>query len=438
MYYARQPKPAPFHKAIIESGAATARSILYPTHPRHLIQFREFLLAAGAAGIPEDKIFPYLRTLPLETIVTASKAVWDKYVDKVTWPFQPVIDGPNPYANSSHFTTDDPPLPLISDLPLNAWRAGAHLRIPILTGYNTNEGTQFIPQRAGKPDQFRAFFQDLIPGLTDDDLDKLEALYPDPTTDRKSPYKKVPRKKGKQWARLDAAYSHYAYICPVLQTAHFMSQPAKPTASSSSSKYKDRSSKSNVYVYRYAATSTWGTANHGDEAPIVVHDLEEVGIPGRRGLLDVSKEMIKRWARFVVTGSPNLPPPPSPSGDSGAHDHDGNEDPNKPPPELTWPAFVSPLLDPSGGRDGQKMDDGVSDGAVMVFGEGNDERGGGRNRGVPAQVMALSELEREACRFWWEREALSEGLGRREGEGGDKDGEMNGNGKQEGKVKAKL
>ncbi|KAL2256947.1 hypothetical protein VTK26DRAFT_866 [Humicola hyalothermophila] len=414
MYYARQSKPPPFAKAIIESGAATARSIFYPTHPRHLVQFREFLIAAGAEAVPEDKIFPVLRKLPLQNIIKAAKVVWDKYEDMVTWPFQPVIDGPNPFANSSKPETEDAPTPLIYDLPINAWRAGQHLHIPVLTGYCTNEGTPFIPQQANKPAEFRAFFQNLIPSLTEADLDKLEELYPDPTKDRNSPYKKVPRKMGKQWARLDAAYSHYAYICPVLHTAHFMSQPPTTTTSSTSRRFRneDRGSSNNnsnnnkVYVYRYAATAEWGTANHGDEAPVVVHDMEEVGIPGRAGLLEVSKEMCRRWARFVATGSPN---PPSPPSDGDGRNEDGQ------PRELIWPAFVSPAA--ASGGNGE--DDGVNVAQVMVFGEGNDERGGGSNRGVPAQVQALTELEREACRFWWERVALSEGLGRREGVEGE-------------------
>ena len=305
MYYSKSPAKAPFSKAILESGATTARAVFYPTHPRHLVQFREFLIAAGAAGVPESDIFTHLRTLPLEKIVRASKAVWDKYIDSVTWPFQPVIDGPNPLAPSSQ---NPPSTPLIPDLPINSWLSGTHLRIPLITGYNTNEGTSFIPAKANKAAEFRAFFQALIPSLTQADLDKLEALYPDPVTTPSSPYKRVPKGMGKQWARLDAAYSHYAYICPVLQTAHYMSESA------SSSK-----GGSNVYVYRYAATAAHGTANHADETPVVAHDLEE--LQGMKGLEEVADAMHGRWARFVasVAASPDL--------------EDGVE----------WPRFVSPL-----------------------------------------------------------------------------------------------
>ncbi|KAK4122612.1 alpha/beta-hydrolase [Parathielavia appendiculata] len=374
MYYSRSSTKAPFVKAILESGATTARAVLYPTHPRHLVQFREFLVAAGAAGVPEADVFSHLRRLPLETIVRAAKVVWDKYVNSVTWPFQPVIDGPNPFANSSHTPHTRPSL--IPDLPIKSWHSRSHLRIPIITGYNTNEGTVFIPPRANTAAEFRAFFQGLIPSLTQSDLDKLESLYPDPVSHpSSSPYVNVPRGMGKQWARLDAAYSHYAYICPVLQTAHHMSA----------------SGVADVYVYRYAATAAFGSANHGDEAPVVAHDMEELG-NGRDGLREVADAMHGKWARFVSSALN------TPNNEDGDEDGDGKG--------VQWPAFVSPLA-----AEGQKK----GSGKIMVFGEGNDERGGGENKGVPAKVVEMTEREKEACRFWWERVWLSQGLGKRAG-----------------------
>ncbi|KAK3989858.1 Alpha/Beta hydrolase protein [Cladorrhinum sp. PSN332] len=386
MHYASSGKSAPFHKAILESGATTARAVLYPTHPRHLTQFREFLAAAGADQVLEEDIFQYLRTLPLATIVAASNDVWYRNVDSVTWPFQPVIDGPNPYAQSSR-THHSHPLnassdhPIILDLPINSWLTNKHLKIPIITGYNTNEGAIFIPPHASTNEEFRDFFKGLIPTLTDDDLNELEKLYPDPVkTPSKSPYVKVPHGKGPQWARLDAAYSHYAYICPVLQTAHYMSH----------------SGVSDVYVYRYAATSTWNASNHGDEAGVVAHDMELIGYNNQRpGLFAISNAMHGAWARFVVseTGNPNF----AVTGKGG---------------ETKWPRYESPFDKATGEyRDvlGRK-------GKVMVFGEGNNERdklASAVGRGVPEKVEGLSGIERRACEFWWGRVWLSEGVGKR-------------------------
>lgn len=133
MHY--RPGQAPFHKAILESGATTARAVLLPTHPRHLVQFREFLVAAGVEGVPESRVMTALRELPLGTILRASRKVWSKYQESVRWPFQPVIDG-LVYANGTLVPSDEAD-PLVPDLPLQSWLDGRHLDIPVLTGFNT-------------------------------------------------------------------------------------------------------------------------------------------------------------------------------------------------------------------------------------------------------------------------------------------------------------
>ncbi|KAH8899543.1 alpha/beta-hydrolase [Thozetella sp. PMI_491] len=403
MYYSQLPGPAPFAKAIIESGATTARAVFHPTHPRHLIQFREFLIEAGAEGVAEEDVFETLRSMSLPQVIKASRAVWKKYERDVTWPFQPTTDGPNALANSSqpvfkpNSSTAATVYPAIPDLPVVSWRQGKHLRIPLLTGFNTNEGAIFVPSQLETNDDFRAFFQTLIPAFNKSDLDALEALYPDPVTVGDSPYRNVPAGKGKQWARLDAAYSHYAYICPVIQTAHFLSTSTDASGS-----------RPPVYVYHFAATALFGVTNHGDEAPLVAHDTNRIDSKEFPGLHATADAMHGAWVRFAATGDPNPLPGPN-GGGSGANS------------QVTWPVFESPFPrdEGAGQRAAGRRADGGSMGQVMFFGKGNDERRGKKGHkapGVPAEVGTLSALESEACRFWWDRIELSEGVGKRRDE----------------------
>ena len=402
MYYAQNSTSPPFAKAILESGGTTARSVYYPTHPRHLIQFRQFLVAAKMEGVPEEEVLEKLRQAPLANVLAASRSLWMQNDGNVTWPFQPTVDGPNDLANSSqtYLTangTTEKLVPVIPDLPINSWRNGNHLRIPVLTGFSTNEGAVFVPPKANTSAEFRSFFRTLIPTFTDTDLDALEELYPDPVTDPASPYKDVPQGKGKQWARLDAAYSHYAYICPVLHTAHFLSVAGE----------------SPVYVYQFAATGINGVANHGDEAPVVSHDMGILSRKDTPGLVATADAMHGAFARFVV----------SPAGDLNA----GSAADAK---ALEWPAFETPFArDAVGSGALAERGDGDEEapppspppapekGRVMVFGQGNDERRGKRSSkkqpGVPAQVDSLSDTYLRACRFWWPRVDQSEGIGRR-------------------------
>jgi len=414
MHYARRNTPAPFAKAIMESGATTARAVLVPSHPRHENQFRDFLKHAKLDGVPDDQIFERLREAPLADLVRASKQVWDHYEPSVTWPFQPVIDGltldDNAIINQDNIikNTSSKTAPIIPDLPIASWRQGKFMQIPVLTGFNTNEGTIFIPARASTNQDFRRFFKTLIPGLGEDDLHELERLYPDPNRDPSSPYKTVPRGHGRQWARLDKAYSHYAYICPVLQSGHYLS-------AASGNKDVGGKNSNKVYVYRFAATGPRGCANHGDEAPVVAHDMGFLDRDRMPGLVEVADAMHSAWASFVVNkvGDPN--------GFVLSTTTAGGK-------VVEWPEFRTPFeeaMSDVGNGSSIQIKTGVGVGSedddtgrIMVFGEGNDERRGREgkmSRGTTARVQRMSDLELEACRFWWDRIELSEGFGVRKG-----------------------
>ncbi|KAK7724051.1 hypothetical protein SLS64_000385 [Diaporthe eres] len=397
---------APFHRAIMESGGATARATLSSSHPRTEEQFREFLVAAGIepTHTPADRVFPVLRSLPLETILHASSTVFSRYQDPIRWPFQPVVESlPSGSRNSNGG--------VIPDLPINHFRRGSHLRIPVLAGFNTNEGTVFASPRVDTGDEFLGKFATMIPGLSGADLAALARLYPDPVTDPSSPYASVPPGFGRQWARYEAAYSHYAYICPVLQTGHFHSDHDE--SGGGGDDYP-------VWIYHFAALSRpdfGGKANHVDEAALVAHDMAAIG--GFPGLVRTSDAMHGAWTRFIATGDPN------PAHIDGKADHSSASSSSSSLASTPfWPRFSSPLVGDTALAPGQLRRKGRSEGdecgRVMMFGLGNDERMGGAGRstpGVPATVVRMTEAEVEKCRFWWERVELSEGTGRRLGRG---------------------
>lgn len=309
--------------------------------------------------------------MPLSDVVAASRRVWNDYQANVCWPFQPVVDGN-----------------VISRAPLRTWQSGFAPQMPVMTGFNSNEGTIFVPGDQGRADtdaHFRKFFADLIPGLTSNDLDELARVYPDPVADPEhSPYvipePFPPGVTGRQWARIEAAYAHYAYICPVLQTAHYLSTNAN---------------NSKVYLYEYAAHAMgWNTANHGDNQTCVAHSM--AALRGHPGLLAVADAMNGAWVRFAAS------PVGNPNGDG-----------EKGPAGVAWTPFVSPFAS-------RTSDEGA--GSLMVFGQGNDERvpveqrkGGPKAKpGTTAVLRSLSDYELAQCRFWWDRTALSQGDGQRD------------------------
>lgn len=447
--YSSSSTAAPFHRAIMESGGATARATLSPSHPRTGAQFREFLSACGIQPdqtTPAGDVFARLRSLPLETVLAASSSVFARYQDPIRWPFQPVIDRSRGAAGGGGGGSGEGGL--LGDLPISTFRGGDHLRVPVLAGFNTNEGTAFTSPRVETNDDFLAKFVALVPGLNTPDLQRLSSLYPDPATYPSSPYARVPPGFGRQWARYEAAYAHYAYICPVLQTGHFYSGSSS-SSSGGGNDGNDGDDDNNttpppVWIYHFAALSRpdlGGKANHVDEAAVVAHDMAAIG--GFPGLVRTADAMHGAWTRFIATGDPN---PPHIDG-AGAEEEEQQQksasstSQSSQPSSLTrgggatpfWPRFTSPFVGDTAGSPGRlrrRAGAGAEGcGRVMMFGLGNDERMGGAGRGMPgwpATVVGLTEAEVERCRFWWERVELSEGMGTRLGGGGGGGGGIGG------------
>ena len=98
----------------------------------------------------------------------------------------------------------------------------------MLAGFTHNEGVYFMSPSMATSEDFTQFFATLLPQLSPEDLRKLDRLYPDPLVAR-SPYLETRNiTVGSQFKLTEAAYGHYAYICPVRQTTHFGGSAGNP------------------------------------------------------------------------------------------------------------------------------------------------------------------------------------------------------------------
>lgn len=179
-----------------------------------------------------------------------------------------------------------------------------------------------------------------------------------------------------------------------------------------------------VHVYWFAATGgNWNVANHADEAPVVTHDMDflrSLGPPGKsKGLRKVADGMNAAWGRFVAGEKVTVETNGKDGGDkiewplfgtpfSGDdHDHDlGHGQGGGGGGKAKWASFGKQ----SRSEDDEKVPEGT--GRMIVFGEGNNERAGGSSPGTPAKEEVMNEILLKACRFWWDRIELSEGLGK--------------------------
>lgn len=319
-----------FHKAVIESGGPTSRA-LHPYDSRlHETQFQHFLEETGCKDIPKSSTLSCLRKVSEATIVEASNNVFLHWNPSVRWAWQPVIDGE-----------------LISRRPLSAWTSNTWNKVPILTGFNHNEGTMYVPKTVATSADFRSFWSTLLPQLTEKELDEIDELYPDPSIYPDSEYTDTRALDvGPQYKRLEAAYGHYAYVCPVRQTAVLASSADNPP----------------VYLYHWATNRTvLGGANHGDQMWYETFDPSVTGVSStQREIAGTFHDYI---VSFVLSGDPNKI--------KGRWQR----------PE--WKAW----------RDKEQ---------TMVFGAGNDERAGGGHTGVTAQLVDDSWASKQ-CEFWWKQ-----------------------------------
>ncbi|KAJ5091203.1 hypothetical protein NUU61_006073 [Penicillium alfredii] len=330
-------KPYLFHRVILESGAATSRAVRPYDAKVHEQQFADFLKEVGCPkDLPGSEIFSFLRSLPSSTVTKAQTAVFDKYNPSLRWAFQPVIDGD-----------------IITRKPLDAWNSQMWNKVPIMTGFNTNEGTFYVDKKMSDPSQFRAFWHSLLPELSSSDLDTIEKLYPDPSTDSSSPY--IDTRKGhglgSQYKRIEAAYAHYAYVAPVRQTAQFASSQGVP-----------------VYLYHWALPRTVvGRANHGDNMYYETYTSTITGLSDSQK--ELSGTLHAYLTSFITTGDPNALP--------GRYAQRPQWRPYKP--------------------DVAK---------VLIFGEDNEELIGGAVG--PAAKFADDDWAREETEFWWSKVEISQ------------------------------
>lgn len=257
----------------------------------------------------------------------------------------------------------DGPGGLISVAPITALKAGKFHKVPILTGFNTNEGAMFVPKSAETGKEFMDFFKELLPGLRDLDIEKLNEVYPDPETDPESPYQETREGLGKQFKRLEQAYGQFAYVAPVRQTARYFSE-AKGEG------FFGKKVGLPVYLYHFdASSSVKGGADHGSHIPWVnfVPERRDKGVV----VEEIAGSMHAYWSSFVTSGDPNIV-----KGKWGER--------------IKWPTY----------RPGEEA-------KMLVFGERNDELAGGHHQGVSVQVKDDEFAEVES-RFWWARTELFE------------------------------
>lgn len=278
--YNKTEGPSPlFSKAILQSGSVTARSFPNASYPLYQKQFAEYLDLTGCSSVSnstDTAIIHCLRTANITLIQQASNKLFYDSEYAITWPFQPTLGGP--LLEQPGSTTG-----------LNT----QFYHIPTLTTNVLNEAKYYSPGNITSTSTFLSFLQNLIPGLSPQDISDLHTLYPDPTNDTTgslSPYANSPNST--QYNRLSAALTDYMYACAGQETALRMSAAGVP-----------------VWKMLWAVNNTfpaWQGIPHTADTKYTWAEGEGAGA-GAGGVQypAVGKVLNTYFADFVVHGDPN-------------------------------------------------------------------------------------------------------------------------------------
>ncbi|KAI5865191.1 alpha/beta-hydrolase [Durotheca rogersii] len=199
-----------FARTILQSGSVTARAFPNATYPLYVQQFEAYMAHLRCPTNNNAAALACLRSAKLVDIRKISMKLYDDSQYNNTWPFQPTQGGP-----------------MLEKFGSQSGYDATFFHVPTITTSVTDEARFAVPRGMKTNDEFLRYMRSSSPQLTTDDLEALTTLYPDPATDPTSPFQDT--STGVQYARLSAAWSDYAYICPGQETAYRIAAAGIPT-----------------------------------------------------------------------------------------------------------------------------------------------------------------------------------------------------------------
>lgn len=290
-----------------------------------------------------------LREKDANILFSASEAVFNKYNPSNRWAFQPVVDGD-----------------IIAEPPVKSLKSGNWNKVPIITGFTTNEGSPFVPKKMKTNQEFVDYMKALVPKMDNSQVKELQRLYPDPLANPSSPYKDTrpigPLGLGPQFKRIESAYGEFAYVCPVRDTAIYAAKASEPIFL-----YHFAVNKSVIDGAPHAMITEYETFSSNAWACPRAPDYEKC----KWSQMTIAGTFHNYLCSFIVTGNPNKA-----------------DTKWKTKPE--WKQYQPDSSD-----------------SVMWFGKDSDDRAGGSSSGTPA-VMGDDKFAAENCKFWWKIRPLTE------------------------------
>ena len=172
----------------------------------------------------------------------------------------------------------------VTGLPVKSFQDGRFIKVPMVFGDDTNEGTLFAPRSVEDVEGCRRFLKNNWPGFSDKQLGKMVEMY-DLDKQEPAPY----------WHHVSRAYGETRYICPGIQLSNLVTQHGVD----------------NVWNWRYDVLDpdqvrSGENVSHGSEMSAI---WGPDYMPGPKSLRGENKNVVPviqgYWTSFVQTLDPN-------------------------------------------------------------------------------------------------------------------------------------
>ncbi|ORY57901.1 Alpha/Beta hydrolase protein [Pseudomassariella vexata] len=177
--------------------AAAAESISFApvrTVEQSQYQYENLAIRLGCVGSAQDSL-DCLRSKPIAEFQAANIGIpYPGASSAPLYMYNPTIDGD-----------------LIIDYTYNVYAKGNFMRVPILSGDDTNGGTVFVPSKTSTLGESDAFLKNQFPKLTLEQIGKINELFPNPN--------QTCPNLGCYWRQASNAYGELRYMCPNLYVA---------------------------------------------------------------------------------------------------------------------------------------------------------------------------------------------------------------------------
>lgn len=208
------------------------------------------------------------------------------------------VNRPNPGAQGKPLYLYGPTIDedLVPDYTYRLFHEGKFIKVPVIFGDDTNEGTKFVTKSVSSVDEADTFIKNQFPAITQAHLARINSIYLTPNQTQEFPG------AGSYWRPASTAYGEIRYICPGIDISSIYAAAGVPSWNYHYAVQDPDDERSGLGTpHTIEANAIWGPANTGHKVPASYYTTNAGIMPLMQGY----------WSSFITSLDPNTKRLPS-------------------------------------------------------------------------------------------------------------------------------